>query len=100
DEGVFPDSNLDTAAEIGAVTDLGVRVWVRQPNSDRVPIRLQVDGRDAVVGFAPVSPDSDWTGVANLALREPAPDRPFTVAANGRVLSGRLAPAPGAHVDF
>jgi phosphodiesterase/alkaline phosphatase D-like protein len=99
-DGTFPDGELAAAAEIGAITDRSARIWVRQPDRDRVPIRLGVDGREPVTGSATVSAESDWTGVAELALPDPAPERPFTVTVDDRRLSGRFAPAAGAHVDF
>jgi phosphodiesterase/alkaline phosphatase D-like protein len=99
-EGTFPDGELDDAAEIGAVSDRVARIWVRRPGSDRVPVRLEVEGRDPVLGSVAVSAESDWTGAAELTLPDAAPDRPFTVTVNGRVLSGRFAPAAAAHLDF
>jgi phosphodiesterase/alkaline phosphatase D-like protein len=98
--GTFPDGELAEAAELGAITDRSARVWVRQPDGDHVPLRLDVEGRDPVHDCATVSAESDWTGVAEFVLPDPAPDRPFTVTVNDRRLSGRFAPAAGAHLDF
>ena len=96
----FPDGELGEAAELGAVDDRGVRVWVRRPGAEAVPIRWEVEGQAPVTTAIPVGPDTDWTGAADVVLPEAAPERPFVCAVGERVLRGRLAPAPAAHVDF
>jgi phosphodiesterase/alkaline phosphatase D-like protein len=98
--GVFPDGALDDALELGAVTDQTIRVWLRRPGTDRVPVRLEVEGRTPIETLAAVSPDSDWTAAIELALPAPAPDRPFAITATGRRLTGRLAPTDGTHTGF
>ena len=96
----FPDGELAEAAELGAISDRRVRVWVRRPGVEVVPIRLEVEGQAPVVAEVPVGPDTDWTGAADVVLSEPAPERPFVCAVGDRALRGRLAPALEAHVDF
>ncbi|MEA2515150.1 MAG: alkaline phosphatase [Thermomicrobiales bacterium] len=97
---VFPDGELDEAVELGAVTDRSVRVWVRHPGGEQMPVRLEVDGHEAVGGVASVSADSDWTGAVELTLPNAAPDRPFAVLASGRRLTGQFAPSAGTHDSF
>ncbi|MCC6790067.1 MAG: alkaline phosphatase D family protein, partial [Thermomicrobiales bacterium] len=96
----FPHGELANAAELGAVTDRGVRVWVRQPDTDAVALRLEVDGRRPVTTTLPLSAAHDWTGATELALPEPAPNTPFAVHAGGSTLRGRFAPAPNEHAAF
>jgi len=88
------------AAELGAVTDRAVRVWVRRPGGPAPRARLEVAGRPPVEVDVPVSADTDWTGAADLLLPEPAPDRPFVCRVDGRRLAGRTAPAPDARTAF
>lgn len=94
---VFPDGLLEDAAELGAVDDRGVRVWVRQPGAAEISARLEVEGQAPVQCSVPLSAETDWTGAIVLSLPAPAPDRPFVCIAGGRRLMGRLAPAPATH---
>jgi alkaline phosphatase D len=96
----FPDGELQDAAEIGAVDDRGVRVWVRAPGAASVDAVLRVEGRAPVAVAIPVSAQSDWTGAATAILPAPAPGARFTCAVAGQVLGGRLAPSPGTPSGF
>ena len=96
----FPDGDLVDAAELGAVTDRSVRVWVRAPGEDAVEVRLTTEGRVDVPARVPLSAERDWTGTADLNLPEPAPNAPFTVLANGKTRHGRFAPAPEENAGF
>ena len=91
----FPDGDLSTAAELGAVDDRSVRVWFRQPNEHEVVGTLSVDGRADVVQRVQPSAERDWTGVLDLSLEEAAPDAAFTFRVGNRTLSGRFTPIPG-----
>ncbi len=96
----FPDGELEDAAELGAVDDRGVRLWVRRPGAARATARLEVEGLPPVEGAVALSGGDDWTGVVALSLPEPAPDRPFRVTSGGRTLIGCLAPAPETHAGL
>ena len=96
----FPDGDLGEAAELGAVTERGVRVWVRRPGAATVTARLEVEGRPPVTVEIPVAEERDWTGAAEVALAKPAPNAPFVVTVGERRLRGRFAPAPGEHAGF
>jgi phosphodiesterase/alkaline phosphatase D-like protein len=91
----FPDGELGDAAELGALSDRVVRVWLRQPGADEARASLQVAGHAAVTGTLPLSAASDWTGALELALPEPAPGAAFECVVGARRLRGRLAPARG-----
>jgi phosphodiesterase/alkaline phosphatase D-like protein len=99
-EGLFPDGPLEEAAEIGAVTDRSVRLWLRQPNIDHIQVRLDVAGREPIVVEASVAPETDWTTAVELRSPEPAPEQPLSISTLGRRLTGRFAPSDGTHVDF
>src|SRR3954454_10361576 len=51
----FPDGELGDAAELGAISDRVVRVWLRQPGADEARVSLQVAGHAAVTGTMPLS---------------------------------------------
>jgi phosphodiesterase/alkaline phosphatase D-like protein len=93
-------SALEDAAELGAVDDQSVRVWVRSPGRASIPVRLDVDGAEAVSVEVPLRPEDDWIGAVHLSLPAPAPDTPFTCLVGERRLSGRLAPSLTAHAGF
>lgn len=93
---VFPHGELEAAAELGAVSDDAVRVWLRRPGAASVEATLSVEGHPSVTGSATLSAASDWTGAVELRLPAPAPGRAFTCTVQGRQLRGRLAPPPGA----
>ena len=93
---IFPDGELDNAAELGAITDRSARVWARSAGAAGVAAELRVAGRDPVATTIALSAETDWTGVAELALPEPAPDAAFACVVGGRTLHGRFAPTPGA----
>jgi alkaline phosphatase D len=97
---VFPDGAIEDAAELGAIGDRSVRVWVRAPGASELPVRLEAAGCRPVTANVSLSAASDWTGTIALTLPEPAPDRPFTVEAGGRRLAARFAPTDGTHTDF
>jgi phosphodiesterase/alkaline phosphatase D-like protein len=88
---------LGDAAELGAVSDRGVRVWLRQPAATQVPVRLEVEGHPPVVALAHPAAETDWTAVTELSLPGSAPDRAFVCTVGERRLTGRLATTPGAH---
>lgn len=71
--GSFPDGELDEAAELGALTDRSVRLWVRAPHVEQVTARLEVDGQPPVEVVVGLSADSDWTGATEISLPAPAP---------------------------
>ena len=96
----FPDGELDATAELGAIDDRSVRVWVRQPGMARVQARMLVDGHEPVEQSVPLSDATDWTGVAVLTITEPAPSAPFTCQVAGRTLVGQLAPSVDAREAF
>lgn len=96
----FPDGELGEAAELGAVSDRGARVWVRQPDATEVSLRLEVAGHQPVAATLSLSAERDWTGVIDLTLPEPAPGEPFIVHAGNRVLRANFSPAPGDHAAF
>ena len=96
----FPNGELAEAAELGAVTERSVRLWVRTPNTERLEARLDVDGQPVVSAAVTLSAEHDWTGVVDLVLPGPAPNAPFTVTAGSRTLHGRFAPAPDEHASF
>src|SRR5579871_801907 len=91
----FPDGELDRAAELGAVDDRSVRLWLRQQGTPTISATLEVAGRAPVTGQVALSPDTDWTGVLHLALPSAEPDTPFVCRVGDQVLRGRLAPTPG-----
>lgn len=98
--GVDP---VQEAVELGAISDRGVRVWLRMPGVARVAVRLEVDGEALVVEEASAGPDTDWTAAIELVLPASLPERPFVVAVGpplGRTLHGRLAAAPGTPSSF
>lgn len=98
--GITP---LDEAAELAAVCDRGVRVWLRMPRVPRVTVRLEVEGGASVVREVRTGPDTDWTAAVELRLTEPRPDAAFVVTVgppSGRTLHGRLAPATGVPASF
>lgn len=97
---VFPDGEVEDAAELGAVDDRSVRVWIRRPGVETASARLEVEGCAPAEGMTRLSADTDWTGVIDLSLAEPAPDRPFVCTVDGRRLTGRLAPEPGRSASF
>ena len=99
-ETLFPDGRLEDGAELGAVDDRSVRVWVRRPGAPLVSASLEVEGVAPVVAATTVSPEADWTGALVLSLPAPAPDRPFTCVVGRRRLRGRLAPTPGSHTGL
>lgn len=96
----FPEGELTDAAEIGAITDTSVRVWVRQPKASSVDAELLVEGRPPVRVTIPLSVDTDWTGYGEMILPEPAPGRLFECRVGSRRLHGRLAPSDNDHVGF
>jgi alkaline phosphatase D len=96
----FPDGELDEAAEIGAVTDRSVRLWVRAPTRATLRVELEVAGREPVTATVALGAATDWTGAVDLALPSPAPEQPFRCRALERQLTGRLAPAPETHTGF
>ena len=93
----FPDGDLDQVAELGAIDDRSVRVWLRDTTAQTVPLRLVVEGHAAIEADLRLSAETDWTGAQTLTLPEPAPCAPFTLTAGSQQLSGRLAPSPTAH---
>lgn len=97
-------ASLDEAAELGAVSDVGVRVWLRMPGVERVAVRLEVvDDGGAVAADACAGPDTDWTTAVELRLPEPRPGASFVVTVGApleRTLRGRLAPRTGAPASF
>lgn len=97
---MFPDGDLVDAAELGAVTDRSIRVWLRQPGVLATPMRLEVAGFAPVEASPELSQATDWTGVIDLSLPAPAPDQRFTVHIAGRTLRGRFAPDERTHPDF
>jgi phosphodiesterase/alkaline phosphatase D-like protein len=92
---LFPDGELETAAELGAIDERSVRVWVRSPHCSRVVGELLVSGRDAVTAEINVSAETDWTGALVFSLPSPAPSTDFTCRVAGHELRGRFAPPPG-----
>jgi phosphodiesterase/alkaline phosphatase D-like protein len=90
-------TELYDAAELGAVDDRSVRVWVRAPGQASILVRLEVDGARPISVALPLSPDDDWIGVAELSLPAPVPNAPFVCTVGARRLVGRLAPTPTAH---
>jgi hypothetical protein len=96
----FPDGDLGEAAELGAVTDRSVRVWLRWPDAADVSLRLDVAGRRPVTATLPLSAERDWTGAVDLSLPGAASAEPFTVHAGNRTLRGTFAPSPGDHAAF
>jgi len=91
---------LGDAAELGAVSDRSVRVWVRRPDATQVSIRLEVEGHAPVVAWVRPSAETDWTAATELSLPEGAPDRAFVCTVGERRLTGRLAATPGAHTGL
>lgn len=87
--------SLGEAAELGAIGDDRVRVWVRWPGAPRLSGSLAVEGRAPVGATVELSPASDWTGALELTLPQPAPGAAFRCRVGDRELRGRLAPAPG-----
>jgi alkaline phosphatase D len=95
----FPEGLLDSASELGAVTDRSVRVWFRAP-SGAVTVRLTTVGYPQVEMTARTGDDTDWTGVVELALPGPAAEQPFHCEVNGAILNGRFAPLRGASASL
>jgi alkaline phosphatase D len=96
----FPDGDLDQVAELGAIDERGVRVWLRDTTAPTVPLRLTVEGHPAIEADVCLSAETDWTGARTLSLPESAPCAPFTLTAGSHQLGGRLAPAPSAHTGL
>jgi phosphodiesterase/alkaline phosphatase D-like protein len=94
------DFELGAAAELGAVDERGVRVWVRQPDGAEVRAHLEVEGLAPVTASMTPTAETDWTGALVLSLPEPAPGRPFVCTVAGRRFTGRLPPEPGTHTGF
>lgn len=92
---IFPDGELIQTVELGAIDDRSVRVWVRFADRMSVVASLESPGRVAVSQEIALSPWSDWTGAIVLALAEPAPGAPFSIAVGERRLAGHFAPEPG-----
>jgi len=93
-------SELGDAAELGAVSDRGVRVWVRRPAVAQVSVRLEVEGHPPVTASVQPAAETDWTAATELSLPEPAPDRAFVCTVGERRLTGRLAASPGTHAGL
>lgn len=91
----FPDGLLERAAELGAVTDRSVRVWLRQPGTAAADGTLHVDDHEAVHASVEVHAERDWTAALQFSLDGPAPGSAFRVEVAGEVRTGRLAPSPG-----
>ena len=91
---------LEDAAELGAVSDRGVRVWVRKPAATQVSVRLEVEGHLPVVASVQPAAETDWTAATELSLPESAPDRAFVCTVGERRLTGRFAATPGAHAGL
>ncbi len=100
-ERLFPDGDVGGAAELGAVTEHGVRVWGRWPGEGAVPVQFSVEGQPPVAGVVVISGASDWTGVVELELPVPAPNRPFVCTVWGGCCGAswprRLATMSGSH---
>jgi phosphodiesterase/alkaline phosphatase D-like protein len=96
----FPDGELTDAAELGAVDCRSVRIWVRQPDAERVDACLEVEDRPAITETIRLSADTDWTGAVTLNLPDPAPGSRFVCTAGSRRLSGRLSPLPETHAGL
>jgi alkaline phosphatase D len=95
--GAFPDGELESAAELGAVDERSVRVWVRRAGSEQVCAKLAVEDGPSLTSSITLSADTDWTGAIDLVLPEPAPGQRFTVTVADQRRTGRLAPLPGTH---
>ncbi|HEX8705038.1 MAG TPA: alkaline phosphatase D family protein [Myxococcaceae bacterium] len=91
---------LGDAAELGALSDRAVRVWVRQPATTQVSVRLEVEGHSPVVASVSPAAETDWTAATELELPEPAPDRAFVCTVGERRLTGRLAATSGTHTGL
>ncbi len=94
------DFELGAAAELGAVDERGVRVWVRQPDGAEVRAHLEVEGLAPVTASVTPTAETDWTGALVLSLPEPAPGRAFVCTVAGRRFTGRLSPEPGTHTGL
>lgn len=97
---IFPDGELDDAAELGAVDSQGVRVWVRRSGVTELSARLEVEGQAPVTASARLSAETDWTGVLTPSLPRPAPGSAFACVVGARRLTGRLAAAPETHTGL
>src|SRR6185437_5786192 len=84
----YPQGQLAEAVELGAVDTDSVRLWVRQPDGAEVTARLEVDGCGSVSASITPAADTDFTGVIELRLPEPAPGRAFVCTARGRTFRG------------
>ncbi|MFW6075113.1 MAG: alkaline phosphatase D family protein, partial [Chloroflexota bacterium] len=96
----FPDGLLESAAELGAITDRSARIWLRVPGEPIITGTLQVDDECAVSAQVRLSEETDWTGSIEFELDSPAPRHSFTVDIAGRELHGRFAPSPGSRVGL
>jgi hypothetical protein len=98
--GTEMDGGLEDVAELGAVDERGMRVWVRRVGAGEAVARLEVEGHAPVTASIPLSADTDWTGAAVLALPTPAPGCRFVCVVGRHRLTGRLAPTPETHAGL
>ncbi len=98
--GIAQGPELGDAAELGAVSDRGVRVWVRRPAAAQVSVQLEVEGHPPVVATVRPSAETDWTAATELSLPVSAPDSAFVCTVGERRLTGRLATTPGTHAEL
>ncbi|MHB8575138.1 MAG: alkaline phosphatase D family protein [Dehalococcoidia bacterium] len=94
---VFPDPDLDHAAELGAIDSRSIRVWVRESGRHVLTAQLKVDGEPMVSASVQLSAETDWTGVLTLTLPHEVPGAAFECQVGEHRLSGRLAPANADH---
>jgi alkaline phosphatase D len=92
----FPDGEIEGWACLGAVTERGVRVWLRDPSGSRHEARLRLHGQVAATVALTPSAAHDGIAAAELRLPAPAPAAPVTVEVAGYARQAVLAPAAGA----
>jgi phosphodiesterase/alkaline phosphatase D-like protein len=91
---------LQDAAELGAVDDRSVRVWIRAPGRASASARLEVEGAAPIELDVPLRAEDDWINAAHLALPAPVPGARFVCIVGERRLAGRLAPTAGDRASF